>query len=115
MSLIELRDEFKSSNAPATGLLGSVMGIILILGPVTGAIVLIGKWSRSIGLALSSTVIVGTFLTVIEVVQAVLMWRAPADEASVAAMRYVLLVKIIELGLFVGALAALYRFLLKMP
>jgi hypothetical protein len=112
MSLIELRDEFKSSNTPATGVLGSVMGIILVLGPVTGAIALIGRWSRSIGLALSSAVIMGTFITVIEIVRAILMWRAPADEASVAAMRYVLLVKIIELGLFAGALAALYRFLL---
>ena len=112
MSLIELRDEFKNSNTPAAGLLGSVMGIIFVLGPVTGTIVLIGRWSRWIGLALSSAVIVGTVLTVIEVVQAILMCRAPADDASVAATRYVLLVKIIELGLFLGALAALYRFLL---
>lgn len=111
MSLAKLRNEFETAGTPGATILGSVLGTVIVLGPVTAVIALIGHWSRWLGLALSIPVVIGTFLTVVEVVKASYMLRAELSHSSSVAARYVIWAKLIEFGFFAGAVFILFRVL----
>lgn len=112
MTLSDLIDELETPVTPIATFGGRVFGVLLILAPVTAAIVFIGKWSHWIGLTLSALVLFGTIFTAIEVVGAIHMRREVEVIVSASSVRYFICIKLIELLLFACSLAIIYSFLI---
>jgi hypothetical protein len=112
VTLSKLVDELESSVTPAATSFGSIVGVAVVLAAVTAAIIFIGKWAHWAGLLLSLGVLFGTVFTVVEVVGALGLRREAEVTVSTGSVRYAILVKAVELLLFVCAVICLYVFLI---
>jgi hypothetical protein len=108
----DLLGEIEISVTPIATAVGSVIGVLLVLAPVTAAIVVIGRWSHGVGLALSVAVVFGTIYTIFEVVSAFRMRSEAGVSISASSVRYLLFIKSVELLLFLCSLGVLCRFML---
>jgi hypothetical protein len=104
--------ELETSVTPIATFVGSVSGMLIVLAPVTAAIVFIGRWSHWGGLALSFFVFLGTLSAAIDAIGAIKMRVEAGVTVSANSVRQLICIKLIQLLLFVSSLATIYCFLI---
>jgi hypothetical protein len=84
---------------------GAAIYVAIALAALTYAAIWAASWSRGIALALCVLIVVGALRSALRMIAAVSLSRAPADPLLTSAGRWLVLSRLIEICLFVAAIA----------